>query len=386
MRRVGQLLVLVGLVLTGCEKGTTYAFPPASERPAATVSGSAAWAIAPPPDSAVVKLAMDTVNGCPFSEGTFGDCPALRKWQGARTNAFKGRRADATLVDLLGSADERMRVLAAQRKYWDEPAILASRDAAEKIIGYAERAETNPLVRARLLDDVMKFDFAKLGLMERLKTFVSRADVLIRQEIPAKFLRTSELRAPIPDGALDLVGSLLHDPEPAVRQAAFRELVTSAADPSLTRPVCKILVDALDPSLAVTDDLIASFSGIAACTDSPPRFVDRIELALKTPKTVSDDASRMYPNVLRGICAGGASFTEADAVTKKRAFDLAKTIAKTKAFDVYAVRAIAIDALVACDPTGAPAVLQKLMQDPDPTVDQLAKEAYDRLVGLSYEY
>ncbi|MFO0615534.1 MAG: hypothetical protein U0414_23270 [Polyangiaceae bacterium] len=381
MVRVGLLLVLFPLVALGCDPATTYEFPAASARPALSAPGSSSWAIPAPPDPAVSKLATDVVNTCGFAAGAFrGDCAALRKWLHPETNAFQGHRADATIVDLLGSADERMRVLAAQRQFWDEAAVLGDRETAERLIGFAERADTNAAVRARLLDAVLKLDFAKLGLGERLKQFVARADASVRQDIPAKFLR----RATPIEGVLELVGGLLKDPEESVRQAAFRELVSLGSDSTKRPAVCKVLTGALDPAVESTDDLMTSFSGSTGCVEAPPKFVDRIEAAMKTPKTVSQSSSRLYPTVLRGICIhGGAGFDEADAPTKKRAFDAARAIAKTKGFDVYAVRAPAIDAMVACDPAAAPAALQKLMQDPNPVVDQLAKDGAGRPAGAA---
>lgn len=380
MMRAGILVAAASVALAGCSEGTSYAFPPGSAQPVGSVAGSAAWAVPPAPDPAVVKLATEVTNGCRFDEGTFTECAPLRKWMAPQTNAFQGHRADATLLDMLASEDERTRVLAALRPYWDDVSVLSTQSSAERILGLAERAETNPRVRGRLLDDVLKIDFGRLGMLDRLKQFVAHADATVRQEIPAKFLQRSR---PV-EGAIDLVGGLLRDAEESVRRAAFRELMSAASDDAKRPSICRIVLDAMDPVLETTDEIMTSFASAASCPDAPAKFVDRIETAMKKPATVSDANARMYPNVLRGICTHGTAFPEADPSTKKRAFDAAKSIAKAKSFDVYGARATAIDALIACDSVGALPVLQKLMQDPDPSVDQLAKDAYDRLTGVYY--
>lgn len=336
-------IAAVGLALGGCDDKSADKTKSggATSTASAAASKDGKGLSDPSNDKAVVTLAKSVLTCKWGNYGFDSKCEALKTWK--KSDAMKGGKADATLVNFLEDADVKVQWLGADalsrmgQKYRTDKAM------AEKVVAAADKATDKQLVAA-LGKAVGNIDLQKTGLADRVKKMLeSHSNVELRRTLAGNTLFRNR---DVP-GMFDLFVKLAKsDKDAKVRKAAAAAFWTGTPT-GKNEEVCKLwleLADDKDHDLAGHSAYHAAFtSSGGGCTG---QWDDLLSLIEKKAK-----AGEVKSSFMASALKYFYGQKKASDAQKKRALAIAKELVKNEKNDASS-RASALEFVGKEDPQG----------------------------------
>ncbi len=308
--------------------------------------------------------------GCKtYDQGFDLTCPAMRAWSDDHEDFIEGK-ADAALVGMLASPDEKIRYLAADKLKDHGKTYASDKGLAEAVVAAAEK-EASRFAAYELGEVVGRIQVGPTGTFDRIKALVAGpALVDLRRGIVTGLLFNNRND----ERVYVLVGSVVKDSDHALAETALNSLwLSSGKRMDIT---CQIYADHLhDPD----DEIAAMASNFLSwqrrCSSRYDALLDGLEQRVGTAAghdggALSGLGSTSYLTAATHVCED----PKASEAQRKRAAEIGRRVAAGKDLS-GSLRGSALETVLRCDPSDAGRTLVgTYRQDPEKYVADRARE------------
>lgn len=310
------LMTVLALALGCSSKKADPAPAPEAAKPEAKAEPPAKGLANKANDAAVVTLAKAAQACKPDGSRLEYNCEGYKAWRDSPL--FSDNKADATLLNLLEDADEKVRFLGAERL-----AAGPTQDAAAaKRVLAAAQAETSTLVADKLGKALGGIDGKKTGIAADASKLVADHKL---PELRLGLITAGASNESLADAILALATESTDEKMRLAAEVAFFNNTPAGKEAD----VCKMWLANVDHANAEISGEAAAVCGrTSACKASWDRLLDKIEARVKTGSVRNDRLAA----ALQWIHDG----SESSAKQKTRTVTLAKAIASNVKNDAFA--------------------------------------------------
>ncbi len=326
--------------------------------PRASAQRSAAPAATPRIEALVRAAAACTAYETAIDSG----CPAMVAWSMVK-EGFDDPAAEASLVALLTSGDEKVRYLGAFKLKQTGTAYQGDRALAEPIVAAAER-EKSKLVAFELGSVVGHVRVRETFTFDRIAAMVKKHPL---RELRRGILDELLLNNQESDRVYALVREAVGDPEPAVALTALHSFwMGGSRKPEETCQLYEGHEDDRDDDLAAEASNALSWSG--RCASRYDALLASLEQrAQEGAGAVTRPA---FASAVRHVCED----PRATEPQRRKAAQLGRSLAGNKDL-AGSIRTVALETVLRCEGgAGGRAFVGRFQGDPDKAVGDRAKE------------